>query len=120
MLTITLPWLDTSLMTNRRSGRHWTTFQAAKVRARQDGFYAAKQVARGFESTNARLPMKVTFVQPDATVRRDWDGLSGAFKHYQDGIAKALDVDDSQFWPVMLDKAIDKVGRGFVLVEIGL
>lgn len=37
-LIITLPWPDTSLMPNRKNGRHWGGTQAAKVRARQAGF----------------------------------------------------------------------------------
>ncbi|MNW22505.1 hypothetical protein D3C71_2240180 [compost metagenome] len=52
-------------------------------------------------------------------IRRDLDGLLSAEKPRLDGIAAALGVDDSQFMPITLDRALDAEKKGFVLVEIG-
>lgn len=118
-ITIVLPWPDSSLMPNRKNGRHWGNTQSAKVRARQDGYLAAVQ-ARGAHTFIGpeRIRAKWTFVAPDRR-RRDLDGLYGACKHYQDGIAQALGIDDSVFRPVVLDDCLDRDKRGFIVVEIG-
>lgn len=118
-LTITLPWPDTSLMPNRKNGRHWGNTQAAKVRARQDGFMGAK-IAMDREpfAASGRLSLRITFAAPDKR-RRDIDNLLACIKPQLDGIAQALGVDDSQFRPVILDDSQDQSRQGFVTVEVG-
>ncbi|MNV98138.1 hypothetical protein D3C71_1933600 [compost metagenome] len=64
------------------------------------------------------MPVSITWVAPNK-VRRDLDGLLSAEKPRLDGIAAALGIDDSQFRPLVLDRALDAEKRGFVLVEIG-
>ncbi|MDS1142406.1 hypothetical protein RE432_18385 [Pusillimonas sp. SM2304] len=118
-LTIILPWPDTSLMPNRKNGRHWGNTQAAKVRARQDGYFGAKQAVGANKLVMAdRLPTRITFVAPDKR-SRDLDGLLGCVKANLDGIAQAIGIDDKHFRPMTLDDAIDTQKRGFVKVEIG-
>lgn len=119
-LTIILPWPNPLLFPNAKGGRHWTTFQAQKARARKDGFCATKEAL----GTNTlilaeRTPVRATFVFPDRR-NRDIEGCIGAIKHHVDGIAKALGVDDKLFRPWVLDDALDSYGRGFVKVEIGI
>ncbi|ROT45022.1 endodeoxyribonuclease RusA [Pusillimonas sp. NJUB218] len=118
-LIITLPWPNPALFPNAKGGRHWATFQAPKVRARQDGFLAAKQaLGRHTFSPSDRMPVSVMFAFPDRR-NRDIEGCIGAIKHYVDGIAKALGVDDRIFRPWTLDDCLDTKGQGFVVVEIG-
>lgn len=118
-LTIRLPWPDTSLMANRKGGKHWGSTHAAKVRARESAFYAAKEaLGRNSLESAGPVPVSITWVAPNK-VRRDLDGLLSAEKPRLDGIAAALGIDDSQFRPLVLDRALDAEKRGFVLVEIG-
>lgn len=118
-IRIVLPWPDSALFPNAKGGRHWATYQAQKVRARQDGFFAAKKALGGHTfAASARMPVKATFVYPDQ-INRDIEGCIGAIKHYVDGIAKALGVDDRIFRPWTLDDALDKQKQGFIIVEIG-
>lgn len=119
-LTITLPWPDTSLMPNRKNGRHWGSTQAAKVRARQDGFFGAKQ-AMGINSLNLpdRIPLSIDFIGPDRRAR-DIDNLLACIKPQIDGIAQALGVDDKRFRPITINDGLDTKKQGFVIVEIGI
>jgi crossover junction endodeoxyribonuclease RusA len=118
-ITIRLPWPDPALFPNAKGGRHWATYQAQKVRARQDGFFAAKQALGGHAfAAGVRVPVKATFVYPDR-INRDIEGCIGAIKHYIDGVSKALGVDDRIFRPWTLDDAMDTKRQGFVIVEIG-
>ena len=118
-LTIRLPWPDTSLMANRKGGKHWGSTHAAKVRARESAFFAAKEaLGRNSLAPAGHLPVSITWVAPNK-VRRDLDGLLSAEKPRLDGIAAALGIDDSQFRPLTLNGALDADKKGFVLVEIG-
>jgi crossover junction endodeoxyribonuclease RusA len=118
-LTIRLPWPDTSLMANRRNGKHWLSSHGAKVRARETAFFAAKEaLGRNSFVVAGQMPVSITWVAPNK-VRRDLDGLLSAEKPRLDGIAAALGIDDSQFTPLTLDRALDAEKKGFVLVQIG-
>lgn len=118
-LIITLPWPDTSLMPNRKNGRHWGGTQAAKVRARQDGYFGAQKALGTSELVSQdRMPVKITFVAPDAR-RRDIDNMLACIKPQLDGIAQALRIDDSRFRPITLDDAMDTKKVGFLIVEVG-
>ncbi|WP_238920918.1 hypothetical protein [Achromobacter xylosoxidans] len=118
-LTIRLPWPDTSLMANRKNGKHWLSSHAAKVRAREAAFLAAKEaLGRNSLAGAGQMPVAITWVAPNR-IRRDLDGLLSAEKPRLDGIAAALGIDDSQFRPLTLDRALDSEKKGFVLVEIG-
>lgn len=119
MLTIKLDWPDASLMPNRKNGRHWAGTQPAKVRARQEGYFATKQAMAGrVFAIDGRVPLRVTFVSPDKR-DRDLDNLLSSLKHGLDGIAQALGIDDKHFRPITIDDGLDQFKRGFVLVEVG-
>ncbi|WP_322998453.1 hypothetical protein [Castellaniella sp.] len=118
-ITIHLPWPDPALFPNAKGGKHWASFQAQKVRARQDGYFAAKQaLGKNTFTPLAHVPVKTTFVYPNR-INRDIEGCIGAIKHHIDGIARALGVDDRIFRPWILDDALDTKKQGFVIVEIG-
>lgn len=123
-MIIKLPFPAPSLFPNRKHADHWTKAHAAKVKARDDAFYATKQAIgpvktaySAFSGTDGYIPLSLLFVTP-TRVRRDWDGLAGAFKPSQDGIAAAMGIDDSRFKPVMVDWAPGK-RPGCVIVTIG-
>ena len=118
-LVIQLPWPDTSLMPNRKNGRHWGSTHAAKRKAFNDAFLATKAAAsgKGIMITD-RVQVSITFVAPDKR-NRDLDNLLACIKQQIDGIALALGIDDKMFRPFVLDSAIDVNREGFLLVEIG-
>ena len=63
--------------------------------------------------TAAPLALRVTF-QPPNRIRRDDDGMIGAFKHLRDGIADALGMDDRLFRPEYHFAEPKKPGAVFV------
>ena len=117
-MIITLPWPDMSLMPNRKNGRHWGGTQAAKVQARQDGYYAAMSAKRGDIALGDTIPLRITFAAPDKR-HRDLDNLLACQKHALDGIAQALGVDDKQFRPITINATHDALKAGYVTVEVG-
>lgn len=118
-LTIILPWPDMSLMPNRKNGKHWGSTQAAKVRARQDGYLAAKAVCTNAVNLPDRIPLSIDFIAPDRRAR-DIDNMLACIKPQIDGIAQALGIDDKRFRPITINDGLDAQKRGFVKVEIGI
>lgn len=116
LMQIILPWPDMNLMPNRKNGRHWGKVQAAKTKARQDAYYAAKQAA-GQIAINSTVALRITFYQPDNR-HRDLDNLLACIKPHIDGIAKALGVDDKCFRPITVDAGYDERKQGYVMVEV--
>lgn len=117
-LTFQIPWPSSALMPNRKHGNHWARTQGAKVSAKHDGYYAAKN-ALGLNALVPadRVAVRLTFAMPDRRPR-DLDNLLHACKPALDGIAKGLGVDDKAFRPLILTDAIDADKKGFVLIEI--
>jgi len=98
-LTIVMPWPDKKLSPNAR--QHW----AAKAKATRDARYSAKYLtlnamgAAGIfpiPTPGAKLNVSFTF-HPKDKRRRDIDNLIAATKAHRDGIADALNVNDSLF-----------------------
>lgn len=118
-LTIILPWPDMSLMPNRKNGKHWGSTQAAKVRARQDGYFAAKAACTNPLNLPDRIPLSIDFIGPDRRAR-DIDNMLACIKPQIDGIAQALGIDDKRFRPITINDGLDTQKRGFVKVEIGI
>lgn len=115
MILIELPWPHAGLAPNRSNGKHWTGLAAIKAKA--NAYVLAKNAAKGrkFGALN-KYRLTILFVAPDKR-RRDLDGCHGSIKHYLDGIAQALQIDDSQFRPVTLDYQVgDKPGK--VIVQV--
>lgn len=118
MIFIHLPWPNAALAPNRSNGRHWSGVAAIKAKAKTDAYMLAKQAAKG-QILNAtdKYALKILFIAPDKR-RRDLDGCHGSIKHYLDGIAQALGVDDSQFGPVTIHYCLgSKPGQVSIGVE---
>lgn len=119
MITIELPWPHPALAPNRANGKHWAGLAAIKAKAKADAYLLTKNAANGQQFGALRkLYLTILFVAPDKR-RRDLDGCHGSIKHYLDGIASALGVDDSQFRPVTLDYQSGPK-PGAVIVQVGL
>lgn len=117
-MQIKLPWLDMSLMPNRKNGRHWGSTQAAKVKARDGAYWAAKQEIEPGVKLAGPLHLSITYFAPDGR-HRDLDNLLAASKAAIDGIAQAIGVDDKCFRPITIDTCRDSNKKGFVMVEVG-
>ena len=117
-MQITLPFPDPKLNPNRSKGLHWGATSALRKKARQDGFYAARDaMGRAVKKSLAEnIPMTITFVQPDKRIR-DRDNLLSSSKSAIDGIAQALEINDNQFNPVTIKREYGKK-PGCVIVEI--
>ena len=90
-VTFSLPFPDSRLSPNKRHDRRGLT--DVRALARSMGYVAAFP-ARLRLPDRTPLHLFLTFYPPDNR-RRDADNLIGCFKSYQDGIFKALGVDDS-------------------------
>ena len=113
-----LPFPDPKLNPNRSKGLHWGATSALRKKARQDGFYAAREAMGGIvkKSLAENIPITITFVQPDKRIR-DRDNLLSASKSAIDGIALALEINDNKFNPVTIKREYGKK-PGCVIVEI--
>lgn len=119
-IKIVLPWPDSSLMPNRRGGKHWASFQKKKEGARADGADAARNALEGLRGvlmTEGMVSVGVMFFEPDRR-HRDLDNLLGAIKWHLDGIAKELGVDDKQFRPITINSTHG--GKNGARVEVTL
>lgn len=117
-MIIRLPYPDPVLFPNRRNGHSYHKTHAAKVKARDGAFWATKEVCKAFSDHGGYIALSLLFIAPDKR-RRDWDGLVGAFKACQDGVASALGVDDHRFKPVLVDW-IQGGKPGCVVVAVGV
>lgn len=113
-LSISLPWPAPILWPNRHRG-HWAPIQEARNGAKRAGFYLAKEAGAQPIAGDRRITVSILFQAP--TKRRyDLDGALGAIKAQLDGIAMALNVDDSLFDLVLSRGA--PIKDGAVVVEI--
>lgn len=116
-MKITLPWPDKALFPNRSKGVHWGAISGIKACAMNDAWALTKEALAGFRKDMGRdfrpvgnVPLTITFHYPDAR-RRDLDNCFAACKSALDGVALALGVDDSLFYPVTLDRVLDGAGK---------
>ena len=116
-LRIELPWPEPELSPNHRA--HPLTKARAARQAKADGYLAAKQALEGraYVAPTFKLPLRLTFCPPSDR-KRDADNLVASEKSYLDGIAQALDVNDTRFELTPVRGEILKP-RGAVFVEIG-
>ncbi len=117
-MTVTLPFPAPELFPNRRNGQHWGKTNNAKEAAKDAAFWLTKQAMNGYTPPDGYIPLSVVFVTPTRH-RRDWDGMAGAFKAAQDGIAAALGIDDSRFKPVLVDW-VEGSKPGACIVAVGV
>ena len=97
-IAVNLGWPDMKLTPNRRPDNA-KYYRKLKAQARNDGFLLMKQALNGGRSpfTMDSYIRVVPAVSPPDARRRDEDNLIAGLKHYMDGMAKALGIDDSQF-----------------------
>lgn len=97
-LDVLLSWPYASLSPNH--GGSWKAKESARVKAVREGYYACKK-AWPFCDVRVFKPQGLIrvsyFVFPPNRARRDDDNVIASLKHYQDGIASALGVDDRHF-----------------------
>lgn len=112
---VRLPWPDPLLSQNGAHG-HWAPLAKARRDARSSTGWAAR--AAGMKNLDAQsVDLSVTFHPPDLR-RRDLQNQIAAIKPHLDGIADALNVDDSRFriaWPV---EFAEPVKGGAVLIVV--
>jgi crossover junction endodeoxyribonuclease RusA len=123
MIVVTLPFPDARLNPNRSKGVHWAATSALRKSARTDAWMltraeASKTAWYGAERRKAdSVPLTITFIQPDRR-HRDRDNLLAACKPALDGVADALEINDSQFDPVTIRREYGQK-PGSVRIEIG-
>lgn len=112
-IRIELAWPVKSLSPNARV--HYMTLHSAKKKAKDDAFWATRCVS-GKLATDEKLDVRLTF-HPPVNRDRDMDNAIASMKAALDGVALALDVNDSQF--NIAAEWGENVTRGMVVVEIG-
>ena len=120
-LEIVLPWPDKALWPNRKTGRAWQTSQKAKKEEQAWAWLATVDGrGRGEGYDPPRIgDIVVRYIgYPPSNRRWDRNGLYGALKAAEDGIAQALGCDDSRFNPVTIERGPACQG-GRVIVLIG-
>ena len=123
MIAILLPFPNARLNPNRSKGVHWAATSALRKSARTSAYALTRVAALGTSwydvqrSKAQTVPLVITFIQPDRR-HRDRDNLLAACKPALDGVADALEINDSQFDPVTIRREYgDKPGA--VRIEIG-
>jgi crossover junction endodeoxyribonuclease RusA len=123
MIVVELPFPNSKLNPNRSKGVHWAATSALRKAARTSAYALARVAALGtpwfgVERRKAdTVPLVITFIQPDRR-HRDRDNLLAACKPALDGVADALEVNDSQFDPVTIRREYGAKPGG-VRIEIG-
>jgi Holliday junction resolvase RusA-like endonuclease len=93
------------LFPNKKNGLHWSKTLAVKKSDQEYGFYATKEVMMNYFplSKNDLLHMTLQVIYGDKK-SRDCDNILAAYKALQDGICRAIGIDDSQIVIVTVDK----------------
>jgi len=123
VIVIDLPFPNPKLNPNRSKGVHWAATSALRKSARSAAYAMTRVTALGtpwydVERSKAdAVPLVITFIQPDRR-HRDRDNLLAACKPALDGVAEALEINDSQFDPVTIRREYGAKPGG-VRIEIG-
>lgn len=117
-MIINLPYPPSELMPNRANGKHWATTSKIKASCKLTAYLLTKNALKGINyPVGDTLPLVITFAQSDKR-KRDRDGLLSAAKHLLDGVAQALNIDDSQFEPITIKRAYVN-GESATIIELG-
>lgn len=108
-----MPWPSHRLSPNSRL--HWTEIHRAKRKARGDAYQLAHAQIRS-RPIKGPVKARITFTPPDKR-RYDTDNLIARVKAQIDGIADAIDVDDSQ-WEMTFAPQSKPQKPGWVTYEI--
>lgn len=122
MIAIKLPFPDKRLFPNSAKGRHWASLSAVRADAHDTAYVLAYQAINGYRGPwpdlTGDVPLTLTFCQPDKR-GRDADNMLAASKHFIDGIATALTINDKKFSPIVIKRG-DVVKGGALIVEVGV
>jgi crossover junction endodeoxyribonuclease RusA len=101
-MKIVFPWPSPKVFPNYKRANHWRKFRAVEKSEREAGCILTCAAIPANERRELRdrltgkLALSITFYPPDRR-HRDDDGMVGAFKHYRDGMADSLGIDDRHF-----------------------
>lgn len=107
-----LPWPNRALHPNSRG--HWSKRAKAARQARESAAWEAKALWTGVRLPRGPLRLVVSFHAPDKR-RRDLDGCHSSIKAYLDGIADAMQFDDSHICSTELSFGAVKSGGEVVI-----
>lgn len=102
-MTIELPWPPRQLFPNFKRSHHWTAYSGKAKSARTLAWgLTAREIGTDLRKwpvpADGKLPVRIEATPPMRGGRvPDDDNLKGACKHYLDGLADALGIDDSKF-----------------------
>lgn len=119
MTMIELPWPPRQLMPNFKRANHWSKYRKQEKAAGMLGFgLTAEQCGlRSMAGASGDIEIRITAVPPMRPgPLPDEDNFKGALKHYLDGIARGLGVNDRQFRFERI-KWEPKAGGGKVIVS---
>ena len=104
-LIIELPYPNKDLMPNRKNGKHWASTKKVKDTAKAEAYILTKYYIKSKQLVTLQglIPITITYIQSDKRFR-DLDNLLAASKPAIDGIAWALNVDDSIFEPITIKR----------------
>lgn len=98
--TVSFPWPSPQVFPNFKRAHHWRSYRTFEQSERGNGALitceAIPYTVRHLVQGEGKLRLRIDFYPPDRR-KRDDDGCIGAFKHYRDGFADALGVDDARF-----------------------
>jgi crossover junction endodeoxyribonuclease RusA len=106
MIRLEFPWPPRQLMPNFKRSHHWTAYRKQAKAARTLGWGLTAQAGEGrlystfkrFHEGAEEITISYEFTPPKrGGPLPDEDNLKAALKHYLDGIADALGVNDSRF-----------------------
>jgi Holliday junction resolvase RusA-like endonuclease len=106
MISFTTKLPAPQLFPNRKNGAHWATTARYKKIDQDAGELSALPFKDLFKNTD-NLHMTIQFYFADKR-KRDLDNCLAATKALQDGIFKALNIDDSQVIKVTISRHYDK------------
>jgi len=103
-MIIRLPFPAPKLFPNRKNGNHWTTTSAVKDAQKNAAYMLTKEALQTTKAEwpEGNIPLSLVYLTPDKR-KRDLDNMLAASKALIDGMAKALEVDDSRFKPILVD-----------------
>lgn len=127
MLEVSLPWPHSSLFPNAKARAHWSAHRKPAKLSRTLAFGLTAQAlgpkrlrsycGGGCIPDGHRLTIRIAATPPLRPGRvPDDDGIQGACKHYLDGIADALGVDDKRF-RIEAVEWLPKAGAGEIRIS---
>lgn len=120
MVEVSCPWPPKQLMPNYKRSHHWTAYHKQAKAARTLGWgLTAREIGAQLRKWPVDNTLEIRLVVTPPKRRGplpDEDNLKGACKHYLDGIADALGVDDSKFRFAPVEW-LPKVGDGEITIS---